>query len=113
MRLKHPFTDIIRELFWDQYSCYLCGRSDLGVEYHHILGRISNRPLNCAPLCPECHSRNHTQSPFTKEEISKLLNKTKKFLETINYILYEKDIEFFEKHKKAYELQNKNTSHKI
>ena len=57
MKLKHPFTEETRNLYLYQHSCMDCGRSDRGLELHHITGRKSNSKLNAIVLCGDCHSK--------------------------------------------------------
>lgn len=55
MILSNPFPLFVRNLFLYVYACGECGRSGLGLELHHIMGRISNSAFNAIPLCPDCH----------------------------------------------------------
>ena len=103
MKLRNGFTELTRELFWQQNYCYICGRSDNGTQDHHICGRVSYSPYNLAKVCPGCHDRNHTQSPFTEDEKRKFLQKTKKLLDEMDYVPNEKDLKFLEDNKKYYE----------
>lgn len=56
MELQNPFPQKVRLLYLYVYACFNCGRSDLGLELHHILGRVSASAFNACPLCPKCHS---------------------------------------------------------
>ena len=87
MRLKNNFTQETRLLFLYCFSCFNCGRSDRGLELHHISGRDDLSPENAIPLCPECHS--HANHSDTEEARYKEL--TRIFLERQNYA--QKDIE--------------------
>ena len=80
MKLKNPFSQNTRLLFLYCFSCFNCGRSDRGLELHHITGRNDNKPTNAIPLCPECHS--HANHSKTEEERYKIL--TKQFLDAQN-----------------------------
>ncbi len=98
MQLKNPFTQKTRLLFLYEHSCFDCGRSDKGLELHHIVGRASNSPLNAYLICMECHS--HANHSFKEE--AKYLQQTLKFLMHNKYNLTEKDIEFYNKHRDKY-----------
>lgn len=91
MKLANPFSQDTRNLFLYEYSCWNCGRSDRGLEVHHIIGRKSNSPLNAYLICSYCHSHaNHSQ-----EEESKYLQTTMKWLLRQQYELTKKDIKFY------------------
>jgi len=53
-------------LYRDNYTCQLCGRSDLPLEVHHIgywKHDRTDRPSNLVTLCTHCHTpNNHLQS---------------------------------------------------
>lgn len=57
----------IREyiLYRDNYTCQLCGRTNLPLEVHHIgfwKGDRTNRPSNLITLCIKCHTpKNHKE----------------------------------------------------
>lgn len=93
MKLKNPFTEETRALFLDaQYDCWLCGGNQ-GVEAHHIFGRVSNSPLNLAPLCRKCHERiNHNDV-----EEKYLLGLTIGYLDRVGYRKTDADYEFLKK----------------
>lgn len=100
MHLQNPFSQDTRNLFLYEYSCWTCGRSDKGLELHHIKSRISNSPLNAYLICTECHSHaNHSQ-----EEESKYLQTTLRFLLREQYELTPKDIDFYQQNKHLYNL---------
>jgi len=103
MKLKHPFSEETRLRFIFCTNCFRCGKGTNSRDAHHVLGRISSSPLNLAVLCTDCHIENHTQKPFTEEEKSHLLKTTIRFLVKEKYQFNEKDIDFYEKHKKYYE----------
>ena len=106
--MKNDFTQKTRELFdlggyaqdWED------GKSDADC-LHHIMKRISNSPYNAAPLnnfrnhFPE--GRKYLPNIHSHQSRNKYLNKTKRFLDSINYIPNEYDLSFLEMHKKMYE----------
>jgi len=106
--MKNDFTQKTRELFDLGGYCkdHEDGRNDADC-LHHILGRVSNSPLNAAPLnnfrnhMPE--GRKNLEALSSHQSRKKYLTKTKRFLETIGYILIEKDLEFLESNKKYYD----------
>ena len=58
MQLRNSFPTWVRQIFMDCWACAKCGRNGQGrggLEIHHIWGRISDRALNGAVLCNECH----------------------------------------------------------
>lgn len=101
--MKYEFTDKTRELFnlGNWMNDWEDGRNDANA-LHHIFGRVSNSPFNCAPLN---NNRNHLPEgrrnlpAITNKEVQqKYLQKTKKFLKSINYKPNEKDLKFLEKY---------------
>lgn len=76
MKLENPFPLEVRNLFLYVYYCFKCGRSDRGLELHHIFGRISSSALNACPLCKVCHGA----IQHTVEEEQALLKLTIRFL---------------------------------
>ena len=102
MKLKNKFNDNTRALFIFETTCWNCGRPN--PELHHILGRVSDSPLNAYPLCQEyCHSK-HIEMK-SENNIRKFLKQTIKFLcdPNNNYDFTKKDIEFYREHIKYYE----------
>lgn len=90
MKLKHPFSQNTRNLFLYEYGCWMCGRSDKGLELNHTYGRVSSSPVNASLICSECHSHiGHTQ----KEHVF-LLSLSLKFLARTGYNFTSKDIDF-------------------
>ena len=89
-RLKNSFSDKTRSLF-ENYGCWECGRSDKGVEPHHILKRISGSAFNLAPLCRKCHELGNVHSI---EKRKKYLNKTLNYLKSIDYKINSEDEKF-------------------
>lgn len=74
---------------------------------HHILGRVSNSPLNAAPLnnfrTHQPEGRKNLDAIHSKECRSRLLKKTKRFLEDQGYQFNKKDLEFLQTYKKYYD----------
>jgi len=94
MQLRNPFSLNTRNLFLYVYSCFLCRRSDRGLELHHIVGRDSNSAFNACPLCTVCHAiMKHTQ-----EEERELFFIVFKFLFTEKYKPDENDYSFLKKY---------------
>lgn len=73
MKLRNPFPPEVRNLFLYEYACMNCGRSDRGLELHHITGRNDASKENAIVLCLECHRHaGHSQKEETKyKEITK------------------------------------------
>lgn len=100
MILKNSFTSETRELFMWNYECWICQMNNWDAA-HHILGRISNSPLNFCPLHnTDCHIGNGTLSTFDVQK--KMLAKTYQFLMSSGYILTDYDKIFISKNKKYY-----------
>ena len=98
--MRNNFTEETRELFFWNNDCWWCGQSHANC-LHHILNRVSNSPLNAAPVSNfECHIGNGKLSLF--ESKKKLLQKTLNFLLDSGYRLTEEDNQFKEKYKKYY-----------
>ena len=94
---KNPFDDATRSLFMFNYKCFNCGRSDLGLELDHVIGRGSKSPYNACPLCIPCHKVK------TRGNRTIQLQWVKDFLDSEGYQQNKKDIEFLTKYKKHYE----------
>lgn len=99
-------TDETRFLFEDAWECWLC-RENTNDCLHHIVGRgqkeskVEASALNMAPLCNhKCHLPNHGN--LRGAWVPKMLNKTKKYLETRDYEWTNLDKEFYEKYKHLY-----------
>ena len=100
MKLRNPFTDETRRLFMYDYACHWCGQNNWDAA-HHILGRVSNSPLNfCLIHNITCHIGNYALDSF--ESRSKLLKQTLQYLIGEGYILTEEDIEFKNKYSQYY-----------
>lgn len=97
MKLKNPFSDETRQLFWEaRYRCWKCGGNGTntgGIELHHITGRDSSSPFNAAPLCKRCHNRvghtNKEERLYVQLTMRYLWGKT---------TVTDYDIEFFRTH---------------
>ena len=62
MKLYYPFSLETRNLYLYEHSCFNCGRSDQGLELHHILGRSKygknlDSAFNSSLLCKKCHNK--------------------------------------------------------
>ena len=100
--MRNPFTPKTRELFTWNYACWECGRNS-GLELHHIMKRISNSPLNAAPLCHKCHAPESRNTPIHSDEnSSKYLKKTLAYLLSNGYVLNKVDREFMLENKHLY-----------
>jgi len=98
MKLRNNFPEEVRLVYLYTYACEDCGRSDKGLEIHHILGRCSSCFLNSIVLCKDCHSRcGHS---FKEEQI--YLNYRIRTL--YNYSLKEEDVKFYLENKRYYTL---------
>ena len=103
MKLKNNFTDMTRELFMFNYECFWCKQNGWDC-MHHILGRVTDSPLNCAPIHNfECHIGNGLLA--TDAGKSKLLNKTLQYLLNNNYELTSVDKLFKKKYENLYNLK--------
>ena len=107
MKLKNPFPQHKRELFYDvRYVCGNCGGNGSncgGIELHHILGRCSASVFNAIPLCKQCHS----QVGHTIKEHKKYLKWTLKYvcnkIRLGQYIFDKEDITFLQDNLMKYE----------
>ena len=98
--LKNNFTEETKELFTWNEECWVCPENGWDC-LHHILGRVSNSPLNAAPIHNfKCHIGNGKLARF--EVKKKLLKKTFKYLMTKEYVLTEKDKKFKKKNERYY-----------
>lgn len=100
MKIKNEFTQETRLLFFYNQNCFWCGRYGW-TALHHILGRISNSPLNASPIHNEgCHIGNG----LLEKDISraKLLLKTWDYLRSEGYALTKEDKEFVKDNKELY-----------
>ncbi len=99
-KLKNDFTEETRELFFWNQKCWWCGANHWDC-LHHILGRISNSPLNAAPVNNfDCHIGNGKLSRF--EAKKDLLKKTLEYLLESGYVLTKEDKQFKSKYKRYY-----------
>jgi hypothetical protein len=99
VRLRNPFSTDTRNLFLYVHWCFSCGRSDLGLEAHHIYGRTSSSAFNLAPVCLRCHSH---MGHSTKEQRELLKETTKYLLSTVHYNPTADDMIFLERHEKDF-----------
>lgn len=97
--MKNNFTEETRAEFIFETTCWKCNRPN--PELHHILGRVSNSPLNAYPLCRKCHSC-HIKM-ISEDNKKKFLNETIRFLLANNYKFKMKDYLFYIKNEKYYE----------
>jgi hypothetical protein len=111
MQLKNDFSNEVKAFFLDCWECWNCrcnGQEKGGLEIHHIKGRKekeSNSVLNAALLCNSCHSH----CKHTDEERTFFLVKTVRFILKYfpHYKFTEKDLKFYAKNKKFYDLCSK------
>ena len=99
--LRNNFTEETRELFFWNDKCWICegNKSDA---MHHILGRVSSSPCNCAPVHNfRCHIGNGKLATFEVKKV--LLKRTLNYLLKNNHRLTVKDKQFMKKYKKYYE----------
>lgn len=105
MRLRNPFSNETRWLFFDAHACFKCGRSDRGREANHTYGRESSSPFNLSVLCLYCHSHvGHAR----EEHRELLLETTKWLLSTMKYNPTSDDMVFLERHDKDFLLVRDN-----
>lgn len=98
---KNNFINETRELFFWNEKCWSCGMNHFDC-LHHILNRISNSPLNAAPINNiECHIGNGKLSTFEIQK--KFLKKTLTYLLQTGYILTKNDKKFKKKYQRYYE----------
>jgi len=107
--MRNNFKPETRELFFDEgwQMDWETGRNNADC-LHHIMKRMSSSPYNAAPLNnftthnPEWRSSKGLPSIHSKETTKKFLNRTKKFLEDIEYTPDDKDLEFIKKYEEFY-----------
>jgi hypothetical protein len=98
--MKNNFDEETRELFFWNRHCWLCNMQHANC-LHHILGRVSNSPLNAAPLNNfDCHIGKGIISTFDMK--CNFLQKTLSYLLEKGYVLTKKDKEFKKKYSKYY-----------
>ena len=93
------FTKKTRLLFLWMRNCFLC-KSNQSLELDHILGRISNSPLNASMICRKCHVDKALRGHEGK---IKQLKITLDFLRNEKYELNKKDQMFYMKAREYYE----------
>lgn len=101
MKLEHSFTEYQRAIFLYHYNCFICGRSDRGIEIHHVCGRKKNEKyldstFNMSLLCMVCH--NAIQHDF--ETRIYLFKSTISILKQERYAVKEIDVLFLNEHSK-------------
>ncbi len=102
MKLKNSFSDETRLLFEWPCECWWCGQSHAN-SLHHILGRLSDSPLNAAPINNlECHIGNGKLSRYSIKK--RFLQKTKQYLLENNYKFTKEDKLFIKKYNKYYDI---------
>lgn len=102
MHLQNPFSDDTRTLFIWKYDCDWCGHNNWS-DLHHILGRVSNSPLNASTVHNQkCHIGNGNLATFDVKR--KLLRKTFNYLINQRYELTEEDKLFMKKNSRYYEI---------
>jgi hypothetical protein len=101
--MKNNFSEETRLLFMYCKRCWNCGNTP--VELHHILGRVSNSPLNCYVICPKCHY----DHGIDKNKKSAWLVQTLKFLLREQYEFTQKDLLFYIENKALYPPDAHNT----
>jgi len=105
MHLQNNFSDETRALFIFNYSCFWCGTNGQDA-LHHILGRVSDSPLNACPIHNhKCHIGNGSLATFEVQK--KLLQKTFNYLKSNGYSLTTDDKMFIRANARYY----KNISH--
>ena len=105
--MHNSFPKDERYHFEDSWKCWLCGMNT-ATAMHHIVGRgtphskVESSILNAAWLCNyKCHIQIHG-ALRSRENMSMLLEKTKKFLEMVGYKWTTIDNEFYDKYKHYY-----------
>jgi hypothetical protein len=89
MKLENPFPQRVRLLYLYVYACFGCGRSDRGLELHHIFGREYACAFNACPLCKDCHVR----VAHNREEHSRYFFRNALFLLGEKYVPQEDDLD--------------------
>lgn len=95
MELSHPFSNDVRSLYLDCWTCWICGGNGTnrgGLALHHIWGRVSASALNSSCLCGTCHSH----IGHSLEERLGLFRKTLNYLWKLHYTLIKVDQDFLE-----------------
>lgn len=101
MKLRNPFSEETRMLYFYHYECCWCQQNGWDA-IHHILGRVSSSPLNSAPIHNlKCHIGNSLLDTF--ENRSMLLKKTRNILLLTGYVFTTEDKQFIIKNKKYYD----------
>jgi len=101
-RYEKNFSQETRELFRNNYECWICGKN-CWDSFHHCLGGNFEEADSVFNAVPICNATCHIGKSFSEEEKSRLLKKTKEYLRIIGYELTKKDIKFLELKKRYYE----------
>jgi len=96
MRHGSGSTDLsrVRSMYLYVFACFNCGRSDKGLELHHIFGRESPAAFNACPLCRVCHAA----VTNSNEERARFFFKNVEFLLDNHYELQPDDLAVVAKH---------------
>jgi hypothetical protein len=102
VKLRNNFSEETKGLFCFNNDCWSCGGSwgDGNADYHHILGRISNSPLNLAPLCLGCHAKHIKMKLYINR--CDFVTKTIKYLLKEGYELNKNDLKFYLENRELY-----------
>lgn len=106
--MSNEFSISTRQLFMDNYECWICKMNNWDC-LHHIVGRAKSKnncessPLNAAPLHNyKCHIQIHGRL-LKDDKIRYLLQKTYVYLTDRGYELTNLDKTFIKKYKKYYD----------
>ena len=69
----------------DKYACQLCGKKNVQFQLHHIIPRTQNgkdHPDNLITLCPECHTKVHSDTKLLNRLQNKIKTKLADFTST-------------------------------
>lgn len=111
MKLKHPFSVDVRELWRDCWECMECGfngNGSGGLELHHICGRVSGSALNSCLLCKRCHAKCGHSVDEEQRYFARVIN----YLSNQNYKLNDLDMEFMSNQKHLW-LENNGHLHDL
>lgn len=98
--MRNSFSEKTRELFESMLMCCWCRLPGADC-IHHIMGRVSNSPLNGIKIHNfSCHIGNGSLDSF--ENRSKFLKETQAFLDSIGYDYTDDDRKFMDKYENYY-----------
>ena len=107
MKLKNNFSQEDRNIYLDNYECWICSQNSVDA-LHHTMGRggpgstVESSILNSSPVCNfKCHLQRHGFL-MTKPQQMKLLHKTYSYLCRIGYNVTTHDKNFIEKYRNYY-----------